>query len=72
MMSTSRMRKPYCSSTGRQRHDICGLMAANSSFDPSSGGTGTKLKTMRNRLMRTNDERNWRTRSGTSRPVASA
>ena len=32
--------KPYCSSMGRQRQATCGGRKANSTFDPSRGGSG--------------------------------
>ena len=35
---------PYCARSGRTCHAICGGRNRNSSVDPSSGGTGIRLK----------------------------
>ena len=47
---SSRM-KPYCSRIGRHCQASRGGRNANSTFDPSSGGIGRRLKTIRTRLM---------------------
>ena len=51
--SNSNRMKPYCSRTGRHCHAMRGGMKANSTFEPSSGGIGIRLKIIRTRLIDT-------------------
>src|SRR5204862_110704 len=66
--TTIRRRMPYCSSIGRYCHWARGLIREKRTFDPSSGGTGTKLNSSSAMLISTNRSIVSRTNSGTSVP----
>ena len=51
--SARRMRNPYCSRTGRIWYSVSRSRNANSTFEPSSGGIGIRLKIIRTMLIRT-------------------
>ena len=48
---------PYCSRNGRIWYSVRRSMNANSTFDPSSGGIGMRLKIISSRLIWTNKNR---------------
>ena len=54
-----RMRNPYCSRTGRIWYSVRRSMNANSTFEPSSGGIGMKLKIISSRLIWTKKNSTW-------------
>ncbi len=54
IITTMRMRNPYCSSVGRICQTVRGFMSANITFEPSRGGIGIRLKMKSATLMKTN------------------
>ena len=60
-----RMKNPYCSRNGRIWYSVRRSRKANSTFEPSSGGIGIRLKTISSRLIWTNRSRTWNGIAGT-------
>ena len=59
------MISPYWANIGRSCHAVCGLTSRKRMAEPSSGGTGIRLKIASAMLNATNENRTWRNRSGT-------